>query len=97
MGKFNDVPCSKCGRLFARGTLATEFDGYGRTKIAPRGRWYSESDVRVVRFPVERKVCVDCGGEKIEPTYRVSVHKQAKDAWSQIGPDSPLFALRGKR
>jgi hypothetical protein len=89
------VECSKCEKLFPRGTLSTEFRGFGRKLQIPKG-WHSASEVKRVTFAIEKPVCVPCGGEKKEIPYEVPLWKRAKEAWNTVeGPE--MQKLRGKR
>lgn len=90
------VECSKCGKFFEQGTLATEFQGYGAKRVIPQRRWHSASECRVVRFGIEKPVCTGCGGEKKEQNEQEPLWKRAKSAWNSV-TDSGVIAMRGKR
>lgn len=90
------VECSKCGKMYEQGTLATEFQGYGAKRLIPQRRWHSASECRVARFGIEKPVCVPCGGEVKERDTQEPLWKRARSAWNDV-TDAELVRLRGKR
>lgn len=86
--------CSRCGKWYAAGTLNTEFEGWGRRTVTPKG-WHCQSEVKRTTFAVEKPVCEACGGGKKESAYQEPLWKRAKEAWKTV--DGDMLKMRGKR
>ena len=90
------VECAKCKRYFDQGTIGKDFAGFGRRTAIPQRRWHSASEVKTYRFVMQEHLCHECGGMKIEPKYKVQVHKEACAAWKDVPANSELAALMPK-
>lgn len=87
------VACSLCGELHDSDTIGRDFEGFGRRRLTPQGRWHGAAECKVVTFAIERPLCEKCGGQRVERQYAPNVHKNAAEAWKTVDPSSELGRL----